>query len=168
MLKLLHRLREEAGERGEARYGKLWLEYSPSEPPAPARLDEYETRLDIAGELGITPDEAYGRMRDLAQDGYLSLSVDSEGPDAGGMVGVSFMEKGRAAIQNLPDPQAELLAALDAIATAIEALQDIDPTDQEEALEATSRLRRFFDGLPPDIAVEVLSRLATVLGVPGG
>jgi hypothetical protein len=166
MLRLLHSLREEAGARGEATHGKLWLAYYPDS----ARLTEFETSLDIATQLGIRADEAYGRMRDLARDGCVSLSFDSAGPDSGGMVGVSFTEKGRAAIQNLSDPQAELLAALDAIAAAIEALQlqDVDPTEKDGALEAANRLRRFFDDMPAGIAVEVLSRLATVLGVPGG
>jgi hypothetical protein len=164
MLSLLLRLREEAGGRGEATHGKLWLAYYADSP----RLDEVGTRSDIAGQLGIGADEAYGRMRDLRRDGYLSLSFDSGGPDAGGVVGVSFTEKGHAAIQTLPDPQAELLAALDAISASIEALQNVDPTEKDEALEASNRLRRFFDDLPPGIADEVLSRLATVLGVPGG
>ncbi len=163
MLKLLHDLLQEALTKGEARHGSLWLAYYPSEGrDRPTRLEVYSPKFDVAEALGISGDEAYGRLRDLQQDGYLRLTFDSGGPQSGGLVGMSFTEKGRAAIRKLPDPHEVLLAALNELVAAFDRLVDVDPAEKEQAKEGAQRVEALLTKLPDREAGVASSRLGRV------
>ena len=129
MLAFLRDRLEEARVSETARHGKLWLAYYPSGGGRPTRLQVYSPRIDIAEELGIGGDEAYGRLRELETDGFLRLSFDSGGPEAGGMVGMSITERGLQAIQKLPDAQETWMQGLEA---AIRTLREDDSVPEEE------------------------------------
>jgi hypothetical protein len=160
MLALLHDLYKQALTEGTARHGKLWLEYYPSEGgDRPTRLQAHDPRLDIAEKLGISGDEAYGRLTDLNEDGYLRLGTGEY------MFGVSFTEKGQAAIRKLPDPHKLLLAALNELVAAFDGLDNVDPIEREEAKEGAKRVEALLTKLPDRDAGTASSRLANILGL---
>ena len=164
---MLHLLSDALNEAREMYGEQLRLAFYNRGPES--RLLVYRTDQDVAGGLELSGAEAISMLNELGDDGYLRLDYGKLGPNVGvGIVTVRFLEKGRAAIKQLPDPNKELLEVLDALVAAIEGLEDVDPADKEQAIDGANRLRKFLDNLPPGIAVEVLSRLATVLGAPGG
>jgi MoxR-like ATPase len=157
MVRLLRDARAEVQQRfGET---TLDLRYISGEW---AKLEVNRTDQDLAKDLGISAAEAIGLLREL--DGHeIDLRWDhgAEVAGAGIVTLVRITPEGRAAIGDVPDPNAKLLAALDELAEAIAEAQDVDPDDKQEAKEATSRLRRVLYRLGPDITVEVFSRIAT-------
>ena len=166
MLTLLHDLYQQALTEGTARHGKLWLEYYPSQGrDHPTRLRVHDPRLDIAEELSIRGDEAYGRLIDLYEDGYLRLGSGQHSLETGGMFGVSFTEKGQAAIRKLPDPHELLLAALNELVAAFDGLKDIDPVEKEQAIEGAHRVEALLTKLPDRDAGVASSRLANLVGL---
>lgn len=128
-------------------------------------MEVYDPNFDIAEELRINGDQAYGRVRDLREDGYLRLSFDQGGPESGGLVGVSFTVKGRTAISKLPDPHELLLATLDEIVEAIDRLQDVDSVEKEEAKEGARRVSALLDRLPDKNANVTRNRIANIVGL---
>lgn len=167
MLGVLDREARAARERGEA---TLWLAFYHARAGREADLEVQETeKKSVAEEAQLEGAEAIGLLEELGDSGYIRLQLDQYGFDADvGMVGVTFLDKGRAAIEQIPDPNQKLLQALDTIAEAIEELQDVDPDEKEEALEGARKVRGFLGDLPAGVTVEVLSRIATLLGAPGG
>lgn len=160
MLKLLNRLLEEARVQGD---DTLWLEFYRRHNP---RLRVSKRGTNVAEELGMGGTEAIGLLRDLGGDGLLRLQTDEHGFGAeAGIVGVALTQEGLEAIRSLPDPREDLLRRLDAIAEAIEGLQDVGPEEKRPAVDAVEELKTFVRGLPPGIAVEAGSRmLGSLLG----
>ncbi len=166
LLRALDRQLKAARERGQR---TLWLGFYNQRHGREARLEVQDDRTSVAEEAQLSGAEAIGLLEELGASGYVRLELDRYGFDAdAGMVGVTFLDRGRTAIEQLPDPHQKLLQALDAITEAIEELEDVDPEEREEALEGAKRIRGFLADLPAGITVEVLSRIATVLGAPGG
>jgi hypothetical protein len=154
MLKLLNRLLDEARVRDE---DALWLEFYRHHAPW---LRVSGGGANVAQDLGVGGAEAIGLLRDLGGDGLLRLETDEHGFGAdAGLVGVTLTQRGLEAIRSLPDPREDLLRRLDAIAGAIEGLQDVGPEEKRPALDAVEEIKTFVRGLPPGIAVEAGSRL---------
>lgn len=154
MLRLLNRLLDEARARGK---DVLWPEFYRHHNP---RLRVSGKGTNVAQELGMGGTEAIGLLRDLGGDGLLRLETDEHGFGAGaGIVGVTLTKQGLEAVRSLPDPREDLLRRLDAIAEAIQGLQDVESEDKKPALDAVEEIKTFVRGLPPGIAVEVGSKL---------
>lgn len=144
MLKLLNRLLEEARAQGD---DTLWLEFYCHHNP---QLRVSGTGTNVAKELGIGGTEAIGLLRDLGGDRLPRLQTDEYGFGAGaGIAGVTLTQRGLEAIRSLPDPREDLLRRLDAIAEAIEGLQDVTPEEKRSAVVAVQELKTFVRGLPP-------------------
>lgn len=101
----------------------------------------------------------------LIDEGYINGRY--EGADKGTNAPFSYAwirglsaEKGLPAIEELPDPHAELLARLDSISEAIRALDDEEaPPEQRRLAErALDEVKHFLRGLPPGVATELGSR----------
>ena len=133
------------------------------------RLTVFETKVDVARELGISCEEAIGLLRDLEAEECLRLSHSGRGPylDAGEII-LTLTEKGRSAVGVLPDPNEAWIEKLDAIAEAIGDLQGIRPEEKESALKAVEELKRFVHSLPPESQVELFGRLPNTLGLGSG
>lgn len=126
-----------------------------------AELAIYQTRQDVAEGLGLSGAEAIGLLRELGDDGYLRLDYGKYGPNASsGVVPVRFSEKGRAAIEQLPNPNQELVLRLDLIAAAIEGLQEIDPEEKTRAQQAVGELKTFGRNISPSAALEIIKAVA--------
>ena len=96
-------------------------------------------------------------LNELGGDGYLHLDHGRLGPNASsGFVNVRFQDKGRATIEQLPDPNQELVMRLDRIAAVIEGLQDIDPEEKTRAQQAVGELKTFGRNVSPAAAMEVV------------
>lgn len=137
--------------------------------PSPTDLKVRRRGTNISEQLGLNGIQAFTLLERLVRDGYVNAEL--ERPPLtymGKAVVYGLTGQGLSVIGRLPEPNAKLLEALDAIVAAIEEHQDVDPASKTQAKDATDRLKRFLGDLPSGIAVEVLSRLATVLGVPGG
>jgi len=137
----------------------------PSHDETP-RLTVFETKVDVAQELGISCEEAIGLLKDLEAEEYLRLNYGGSGPyvDAG-EVSITLTEKGRSAVGVLPDPNEALIEKIAAIAEAIEELKGLRLEEKESALEAVEELRRFVHSLPSESKVELLGRLPNTLGL---
>jgi predicted ArsR family transcriptional regulator len=166
MLELLQREIEAAQERQQSQ-----LEMSVRLAPSPTDLRVRGTRANVSEQLGLSGIQAFTLLERLERDGYVNARI--ERPPLtymGRAVVYSLTGPGLSLIGRLPEPNAQLLEALDVLAEAIEGLQDVDvdPASKAQAKDAANSLKRIFRDVPSGIVVDVLSRIATVLGIPGG
>lgn len=135
----------------------------------PACVEVQRTRQNVGDELGISGASALGLLRELAAGDYVDLVYGRDtGPSSNvGSVTVVFLPRGRAAIMEVPDPNAELARRLESIATAIEGLRDVDPAERRRAAAAARELKTFGRGLAPEAAVELAKQLPAIFGLGG-
>jgi hypothetical protein len=146
---------------------RLMVNFYDGEPESSLKV--VQPKRDIAAELNLDGTEALGLFHDLSDHGYIDSDYGRMGRNRGvGRVSVTIRKEGRILIDQLPDPHTKLSEALEEILAAIEGLQGVDPAEQEQAAQGARQLRDFVKQLPAGAAVEVVSRLATVFGVPGG
>jgi hypothetical protein len=165
MLQFLSRVEKEVREQyPEDAY--LYLTFYHRDQPA--RLVVQETQRDVADALQMSGAEALSLLRELSADDYIDLGYDRDGPNASvGTVAVVFRQKGRAAIMEVPDPNAELARRSEAIAVAIEGLHGVDPAERERGAAAARELKTFGRTLAPQAALELAKHLPTLLGFGG-
>jgi hypothetical protein len=165
MVKLLSDALDEARQFNDSRFAVLFEDRRPD-----SRLEIASGRRDIASELELNGAEALGLFHDLADSGYIDANYGKMGRNMGaGQVVVTIPEKGRILIGQMPDPDARLYEALDELIAAIEGTEYVvDDDERSEAVEKARWLRDFVNQLPAGATVEIASRLATALGVPGG
>ena len=132
------------------------------------RLTVFETKVDVARELGIDCEEAIGLLRDLEDEECLRLNTGGRGPylDAGEII-ITLTEKGRSAVGVLPDPNGAWIEKIDTMAEAIGDLQSVRPEEKESVLKAMEELKRFVHSLPPESQIELFGRLPNTLGLGG-
>ena len=104
------------------------------------------------------------RLRRLVDEGYINARYGSHhkgGPPFNELWMRGLTERGLQLIEELPDPQAEMLDLLDDIAEAIRTLGDAEaPPEQKRLAErAVDELKHFLRGLPPEVATELGSRI---------
>jgi hypothetical protein len=133
----------------------------------PARLQIQETQQNVADELQMSGAEAISLLEELSADDYIDLVYDRDGPNAGaGIVKVIFRQKGRTAILEVPDPNAELVRRLEALATAIEHLEGVDPVEKKRAADMVrGELTNFGRNLAPQAAVTFVKGMAAYYGI---
>jgi hypothetical protein len=164
MVKLLSDELDEARQSDDPR---LLVSFEDRGPDS--RLEITGGGRDVAGELGINGGEALGLFHELADSGYIDANYGKMGRNMGaGRVPVTIPEKGRIFIDQIPDPNARLYEALDELIATIEGTEYVDDDERTEAVEKARFLRDFVNQLPAGVTVEIASRLATELGVPGG
>jgi predicted ArsR family transcriptional regulator len=164
MVKLLNDELDEARQSDDSR---LLVSFEDRGPDS--RLEISGGGRDVAGELGINGAEALGLFHELADSGYIDANYGKMGRNMGaGRVVVTIPEKGRIFIDQMPDPNARLYEALDELIAALEGAEYVDDDERSEAVEKARWLRDFANQLPASAAVDIASRIATVLGVPGG
>jgi hypothetical protein len=111
----------------------------------PARVEIQQTRQNIADKLQMSGAEVAGVLRELAADDYIDLHYGRSGVSAG----VTIRQKGRVALMEVPDPNAELSRRLEAITEAIAGLRGVDPEEKQRAAAAARELKTFDRGLAP-------------------
>lgn len=108
--------------------------------------------------------EAIGLLEELGNAGYISLKLEQFGFNAdAGLVGVTLLYKGRAVIGQRLDPNEELLEILEAIAAAIEGLEDVDAEQKGKAQKALEKLKTFGRGISATAAVKIIEMVAHAL-----
>ena len=157
MLKLLHRLIAEGREQGTTSGGKLWLFYMPPQS-GPGQLTTQDPRHDIAGELGWSVEEAYGRLWDLRTGGLIDIHGSTEHTP-----GVTLTDLGRIAIGDLPNPQEKLMAIFDAMAAVIDDAEDASPDEREQARQNVGAIKNFMLSTASNVSGETIMRLVDAI-----
>jgi hypothetical protein len=157
MLQLLHRLITEGREQGTTSGGKLWLFYMPPQS-GPGQLKTQEPGHDIAGELGWSVEEAYGRLWDLRDGGLINIHGSAEHSP-----GVTLTDLGRIAIGNLPNPQEKLLAIFDAMEAAVDGAEDASPDEREQARQNVGAIKNFLLSTASNVSGETIMRLVDTI-----
>jgi hypothetical protein len=163
MLRFLSQAEKEVREQyQEVSY--LYLSFFQNE--GPAELQIAETRQSVADTLGFSGGEAISILSELSADDYIDLIYGSDRPSSNaGTVQVLLRQKGRAAIMEVPDPNAELMRRLEDIAAAIDDLEGVDPEEKERAQGAVRELQTFGRGLAPAATIEFLKLLLAYWGI---
>ncbi len=148
-----------------------WTDAQPEAEPT-LRLPEFIELIGVAPEnpSNYMAEDVYRQFASpmnlfmrLVDEGYINARYKGEfagGPPFTIAWIKGLTERGMQAIEELPDPHAEMLALLDNIAAAIRTLNDEEaPPEQRRLAErALDEVKHFLRGLPPGVATELGSR----------
>ena len=160
MLELFYHELEEALQRQEAQ-----LELSVRLIFAPTGLKIHGSGNDVAELLSLNGVQAFSLLERLVQDEYIRGKTERYSTGSMGRAVVyGLTSKGLAMIGRVPGPNEELLDTLNAIAAAIEGLQNAKPEQKTLAKKSLGELKHFARALPPEAATELIKALPRMLG----